>query len=270
VVTTRNSAGTLRACLESIVAQCYPSVEIVVVDNESTDATLEIARRLTPYVYTYGPERSAQRNAGARIAHGSYLAFIDSDMILAPEVIEQSVRTLEADPAVGGIIIPEKSVGEGFWARCKALERSCYVGDDSIEAARFFPRTILESVGGYDETLTGPEDWDLSQRVQRVGGVRRIGAYITHVEGRLALRETMQTKFYYGRSMGRYIRQQPAGAARQLQLVRPAFVRQWRRLLAQPALTAGMLMMKGCEFAAGGAGLALSSFHTHRRMNPTP
>jgi len=258
VVPTRNSAGTLSACLTSVASQSYSSIEALVVDNNSTDGTLDVARTFTPMVYTQGPERSAQRNRGAHAANGSYLFFIDSDMVLAPDVIEQCVRMAVSDPAIRGIVIPEISVGDGFWARCKALERSCYVGDPTIEAARFFDRTVFESLGGYDEALTGPEDWDFSQRVARIGRLGRIDAYITHLEGHLTLGETMRSKYYYGKTMGAYMRKQPGSAARQLQLVRPAFIRHWRRLLAHPLLTTGMVVMKAGEFAAGGAGLLLA------------
>jgi glycosyltransferase involved in cell wall biosynthesis len=264
VIPTRDSAASLPACLDSIVGQTYAPIEIVVVDNYSTDATCDIAHAVTPFVFTYGPERSAQRNAGARAASGSYLAFIDSDMVLAATVIARCVQVVTEDTAVKGIIIPERSVGEGFWARCKALERSCYVGDDTIEAARFFDHGAFESVGGYDESLTAAEDWDLSRRVRDLGSLRRIDTYITHLEGHLTLRKTMRTKFYYGTTLGRYIHKQPAAATRQLQLVRPAFVRHWRRLLAHPVLAAGMVAMKGCEFAAGGTGLVVASRHRGR------
>jgi glycosyltransferase involved in cell wall biosynthesis len=269
IVPTRNAADALRPCLESITRQSYPHVELLVVDNHSTDATLDIAHALTPLVLTCGPERSAQRNAGARAARGSYLVFVDSDMVLDPTVIERCVEKMTADATMKGIIIPERSVGEGFWARCKALERSCYVGDDSIEAARLFDRAAFDAVGGYDETLTGPEDWDLSQRIAQLGSLERINAYITHLEGRLTLQETMRSKFYYGRTLGRYVCKQPGRAAWQLQLVRLAFVRHWRWLLAHPVLTAGMVVMKTCEFAAGGAGLALASYERVRASSPT-
>src|SRR5579875_879461 len=158
VVPTRNSAASLRPCLQSIIDQSYPHVETVVVDNHSTDATVEIARSMASTVLTQGPERSVQRNAGARVAKGSYLVFIDSDMVLAPAVIERCIQGVQANPALKGLIIPEESVGEGFWARCKALERSCYVGDDSVEAARFFRRDVFERTGGYDELLNAGED----------------------------------------------------------------------------------------------------------------
>ncbi len=255
IVPTRNSAGSLHACLGSIVRQTYSSIEIIVVDNNSSDQTLEIARAVSPRVYTYGPERSAQRNAGAREGGGTYLLFIDSDMILSPNVVEQCVRKATCDTTIKGIIIPEATVGAGFWACCKALERSCYVGDSTIEASRFFDHAAFNAVGGYDEGLTGPEDWDLSQRVGRRD---RVAAPITHLEGRLSLRETMRSKFYYGKTMGIYMRKQPSEAGRQLQPIRPAFLRHWSRLLMHPILTVGMVFMKGCEFAAGAAGLIVT------------
>jgi glycosyltransferase involved in cell wall biosynthesis len=265
IVPTRNSTRTLRACLDSIAGQTYPAVEIIVVDNHSTDDTAAIARAVTPQVLTQGPERSAQRNAGARAAHGVYFAFVDSDMVLAPTVIADCVRAA-ARPGIAGVIIPERSVGQGFWARCKALERSCYVGDDTIEAARFCPASAFAAAGGYDEALTGPEDWDLSRRLAKMGYIDRVGSYITHDEGRLTLWDTLQTKFYYGKSFARYIRKMPVepaaprSAGASVPLIRPAFARQWRRMIAQPQLAAGMILMKSAEYCAGGAGLLASTF----------
>ena len=131
----------------------------------------------------------------------------------------------------------------------------------------FCRREDFDAVGGYDERLTAAEDWDLSQRVAQIGALGRINAYITHLEGRLTLQQTMRSKFYYGQTLGRYVRKQPGKAVRQLQLVRPAFVRHWRGLLAHPVLTAGMVVMKTCEFAAG-AGLVLASYRRSRTSSP--
>ena len=75
----------------------------------------------------HGPERSAQRNFGVAHAQGKYVVIIDSDMVVTPYVIEKCVAVLDASPALQGVVIPEVSVGEGFRAQCKRLERSFYV-----------------------------------------------------------------------------------------------------------------------------------------------
>ena len=71
VVPTRNTERTLAACLASVRAQDHPDVELVVVDNASTDGTAAIAREHADIFEAAGPERSAQRNRGATLASGS-------------------------------------------------------------------------------------------------------------------------------------------------------------------------------------------------------
>jgi GT2 family glycosyltransferase len=256
VIPTRNSAATLAACLESIRRQTHPDLVIAVVDNASTDRTLEIAERLADVRATIGPERSAQRNEGARRVSGSHLLFVDSDMLLEPGVVADCVAL-----AAGGaqaVVIPETSFGRGYWAKCKALERSCYVGDDLVEAARFFARDAFEAVGGFDETLpAGPEDWDLHERVRANGAtIARTKTWIHHDEGEPTLDRLVRKKYYYGRAMAEYRRRHPELARRQLTVFRPAFVRHWRRLAADPRIGVGVVAMKACEYAGGAAGLA--------------
>ena len=151
IVTTRNSGQTLEACLASIRRQTYPATELVVVDNHSSDDTLEIANRYADTVATIGPERSAQRNHGASLASGAPLLFIDADMVLDPRGRRRGRRA--CSPAVvPAVVIPEETVGEGFWTACRALERGCYNGDDTIEAARFYTRAAFAEAGGFDIT----------------------------------------------------------------------------------------------------------------------
>lgn len=255
IIPTRNSSRTLEACLRSIRMQCHPGVETIVVDNASTDGTLAIAKQFADVVLTCGPERSAQRNFGARIAHGDYLLFVDSDMILPEQVVAACLATIRATEAPA-VIIPERSVGVGFWARCRALERSCYVGDDLVEAARFYPRKEFEAANGFDETLTGPEDWDLSRRV--TSGIRlpRTDVQILHDEGRIRLAAWLAKKRYYAPGVLRYLRMHGPTTLRQANVVmRPAYLRYWRRLIKHPGLAAGVITLKGLEVLAALSGM---------------
>ncbi len=255
VVTTKNSAATLEACLQSVHGQVGADLELVVIDNFSSDATPNIARRYAHRFQQAGPERSRQRNLGARMGEGAWLLFLDSDMVLRPQIVNECLE--QAGRGFTAVIIPEVSQGDGFWAACKALERACYAGDESIEAARFIQRELFESLGGFDEELTGPEDWDLTVRIRRRGeAVGRSRTPLLHDEGRLRLTQTMRTKFYYGRTMHRYIRKHPEAARRQLQPFRPAYFRHLDLLGQHPMLAGGMVLMKTCEVAAGALGTA--------------
>jgi glycosyltransferase involved in cell wall biosynthesis len=258
VVPTHNSTRTIEACLESIRSQVYQPIELVVVDNSSGDDTRQIAARFADIVEVYGPERSAQRNHGALLSHGQFLLFVDSDMRLTSSVVIQCVEAAKAGaPAV---IIPEVSIGEGFWAQARSLERSCYLGDDAIEAARFFRRPEFERSGGYDENLVAMEDWDLSVRIARGQHLPRTNADIEHDEGRLKLGTVLAKKRYYGGAATAYWRKHGRVTLGQANLVfRPAFMRNWRRLLRHPILTAGLLALKTMEASAALLGVAQSA-----------
>lgn len=253
IITTRNSAHCLENCLLSVRNQSVKDVNTVVVDNFSTDSTPDIARRHATHFIRAGPERSRQRNVGARATRAPWLLFLDSDMMLPFNVLEQCL----AQSSIGyqALIVPEVSIGAGYWAACKALERACYVGDDSIEAARWFAREVFHELGGFDEELTGEEDWDLTVRLRRqsimLGRTRQA---LIHDEGSLSLGETMRTKYYYGHTWYRYARKHPRTAGTQMSVLRPAFLRNADLLALHPFLSAGMVTMKFCEAAAGGVG----------------
>jgi len=258
IVPTRDSARTLAYCLKSISTQTYEDVELVVVDNQSTDASVQIAERFTDRVIVTGPERSAQRNAGAKAASGEFLVFVDGDMLVSAGVAEEVARQFSREAVARSLVIPLRCVGDNFWARCRALEKDLYIGDPDMEAARAFRREVFERVGGYDEGLNAGEDWDLSERVNRTGGTMgRIGAELIHDEGRVGLWELLVKKRYYGGTLVLYVRKHPGLALRQI--VRVAFVRNARVLLRDPVLGLGLLLMKVLEFAAVLVGAAMSA-----------
>lgn len=261
IVPTYNSQSTLGTCLKSIIDQSYRLVELTIVDNHSTDQTKAIAQKYTTQVLTKGPERSAQRNYGVRQARGDYVLIIDSDMELAPNVIKACVHLTQTNPKIKAVVIPEESYGVGFWAQCKKLERSFYVDVDWMQAARFFDKKIFQNVGGYDEALVSGEDWDLSQRVEKIAAVEQIGEFILHNEGRVSLTKTIKKKYYYAKQFANYTTklEHRDKQAQQTSLVAryKLFLTQPKKLWRHPLVGLGMLFMKTCEFVFGGFGYLL-------------
>lgn len=258
IVTTRNNHKTLDACLASIIGQTYQPIELIVVDNNSSDGTRTIARYYTDHVYICGPERCAQRNVAVEKSSGEFVLIIDSDMELSPHVVQDCVDVMHYRPKTKGVIIPEESFGQGYWASCKRLERSFYTGNDAIEAARFFTKQTYQNVGGYDESLVSGEDWDLSTRVRALGRIERVPSYIRHNEGKLKLGQSLRKKFYYAQKAKAFLRKQSA-AQRISSGAGPfnryrMFLSRPKQLLRNPFLGVGMLVMKTCEFGFGALG----------------
>ncbi|GAB6905310.1 putative glycosyltransferase [Desulfosarcina cetonica] len=179
VVAVRNGEQFIERTLTSIALQTYSHTEIIVVDNHSTDRTREIASRFTDNIFIRGPERSAQRNYGIiDVAHGEYALYIDADMILTQDLLQSCIWCMEANAYVG-LHIPEIILAQGYWGAVRRFERTFYTGS-LIDGARFFKRSVFKSIGGFDEKLTGPEDWDLDKRLSQVGkiGLLRINSKI--------------------------------------------------------------------------------------------
>lgn len=250
IIPTYNSARTLRECLVSIKNQTYQPVEIIVVDEFSSDDTPTIAKQYG-VLYSMRGERSIARNSGARKAKGAYLLFIDSDMKLNPTVIKKCVEKSQEKAAV---VIPEKSIGTGFWSECRILERSCYYDDDIVEAARFFPRSLFLKMKGYDESMVGVEDWDMHQRIIKAGyPIRRISSFIIHNEGTIKLFKTMKKKMYYGRVFKKYKQRHPE--AFRGSFLRTSYLRHYSLLLHDPIHACGMIVLKLSEGIALLAGM---------------
>ena len=171
VVTTKNEEHNICNCLESIKAQTWQNIEIIVVDNNSTDNTQSIARKYTDKVFNKGPERSAQRNFGMiEKAQGEYALYIDADMILSHLLIEACVRYIRKINAVA-LHIPEIVLGTRYFSKVRRFERSFYDGTP-IDGARFFQRSVFVQVGGFDEALFvkgSGEDWDIDKSVKQIG-----------------------------------------------------------------------------------------------------
>src|SRR2546425_10778611 len=130
VIPTYNSSRTLDGCLHSIDKQSRQCDETIIVDCYSTDRTIRIAEKHGTRVFQTLASRSVARNLGARASNSFGVLFVDSDMILTPTLIEECARVLLDHDS---LIVPEASVGKGFWATCKRIERQAYRGSDLIE-----------------------------------------------------------------------------------------------------------------------------------------
>jgi glycosyltransferase involved in cell wall biosynthesis len=227
-------------CLQSILDQSV-RCELIVVDNFSTDATEEIATKMADKLILAGPERSAQRNIGARHSAANIFGFIDSDMSLERTVVEE-VIALHAE-GFDAIIVPEGTSGDSYWARVRAFERSFYEGHNEVEAARFYARGLYESLSGFDESMTGPEDWDMTIRARNLGQVGHTSSRIDHQEKYASYLEACRKKAYYAVGLQAFSQKHGKGRLFKVSTSRPYIRRPWL-LLKKPRLGAGLLALK--------------------------
>lgn len=234
VISTKNEEKNIENCLKSIVFQTYPkeNIEIIVVDNSSTDKTKEISQKYTEKVFNKGPERSAQRNFGMlEKSSGEYLMFLDADMILSPDVIENCVIKMENTENLVGIYISEVVLGKSYFSKVRRFERSFYDGT-VIDGARFIKKSAFVKIGGFDEDLYAAEDWDLDKRLKKIGNLEVLenkesvdlrtwefkdfilekgvnpsdfGTVIYHNESEFDLKKYISKKKYYSKNFNKYL-----------------------------------------------------------------
>ena len=159
---------------ESITQSSYKEVEVIVVDNGSSDLTETIAREYTTHVFQYGPERSAQPNFGiSRKATGEFVMYVDADMILSQLLIENCVENMINDSELVALHVSEVVLGRSYFCRVRNFERSFYDGT-AIDGSRFFRRLAFVASGGFDEELFqrgSGEDWDIDLTIGKFGNI---------------------------------------------------------------------------------------------------
>ena len=256
VITTKNESANIANCIHAFDG-FRDEVEVIVVDNQSTDDTKAIALGLGATVLDKGPERSAQRNLGWRTAKAEWVVVLDADMILPKALIGEILDCCQPQSnAFEAYWIPEVRTGSGIRVKARNFERSFYDGT-AIDALRLFHKSVLEATGGYDENLiAGPEDWELDIRVLATGAKCAVlKNHLIHNERQLTLKRMLEKKAYYTKSMAAYQEKWKGHPAlkRQFGLVYRyfgVFVEngKWRKLIRHPILAFVMY----CErFAVG-------------------
>lgn len=197
VIPTYNCAQYIAETLQSVLDQGYPNLEIIVVDDGSTDNTREVVAgfRSDRITYLYqsnsgGPSRP--RNVGIAHAQGQFIALFDSDDIMLPDKIAAAVEFLAQEPQLGLVFsncvkcdergrvhpgtaldshdyfwkLPKRRVGEtqniikGEDAY-ETLILDNYIGTSSV----VIPKEVFKRVGTFDESVSGPEDFDMWLRI---------------------------------------------------------------------------------------------------------
>jgi glycosyltransferase involved in cell wall biosynthesis len=180
-----NAERFLAVAVRSSLEQTWPNIEVLVVDDGSTDGTAELARCLAAaddrvrVIEKAHAGVSAARNAAFAVARGEFLCFLDADDMMLPDRVERQVSFLRLFPA------------------CDLVFSDIYIGDRELTPVKFVCKrppvlpvnelllyrnwigmlspllraSLRRKVGGFDEKLTHSEDWDYWIRCAEVGNL---------------------------------------------------------------------------------------------------
>ena len=179
VIPCYNAERYLAETIESVLAQTYPAIEVIVVDDGSSDNTIGVAQRYPVRLISQKNRRvSAARNNGIRHSRGEYVLFLDHDDRLLPRAIEIGVKLLEQNPDCLMAVGEHRYIG----SHGEPLGRSskCTNGRDpyltllehnfvETPCSALHRRSSFSTAGMFDETLFGAEDHELYLRMARSG-----------------------------------------------------------------------------------------------------
>jgi len=176
IIPTYNRGWTLRAAVDSVLAQTYRDFELIVVDDGSTDDTVEILPSYGPDIQVLRQANagvSAARNTGVRSAKGAFIAFLDSDDRWFPDKLGVQVDFFASHPEAvicqteetwirkGKRVNPKKVHQKPSGHIFKASLALCLVSPSAV----MLRKALFDEIGGFDETLPACEDYDLWLRV---------------------------------------------------------------------------------------------------------
>lgn len=176
IIPNYNYARTLGMCIQAVQAQTYPAHEVIVVDDCSTDTSVEVAQSLAVRVVrTPGNGGvAATRNIGAACAGGDVLFFVDSDVALAPDALEKAVALLEANRQLGavcGIYDPEPLIRDSLVEEYRSLQAHYWrASSEGVVTFGFFSigairADVFAEIGPFNTALKQTEEIDYGSRL---------------------------------------------------------------------------------------------------------
>jgi glycosyltransferase involved in cell wall biosynthesis len=179
VTTSYNQAQFLEATFESVLSQGYPNLEYIVIDDESTDGSVDIVRRYSRHFahWQIGPHSGQAANIakGFEMATGEVLGFLSSDDVLMPGALATVASVFRATPAsvaVAGRCLHIDEKGEHLEVitpRRYPWWMMVLVGHGLQQPATFWRRDVYAAVGGLDPDMLFSFDSDLFVRLRRSG-----------------------------------------------------------------------------------------------------
>jgi GT2 family glycosyltransferase/glycosyltransferase involved in cell wall biosynthesis len=175
LIVTWNRRRELARAIESALAQTVANKEVVVLDNASTDGTIEMVHQNYPGVYVVGAPRNlgcpSGRNLGFRHCRGAYIYLLDDDGWLKEDAVELCLRRMESDPAIGVVMARIHEVEDGRLVKQHPVgQEEAGYRSDFIGCCSLVRRTALDAAGvfpeGYDRQ---GEETDLALRLLEAG-----------------------------------------------------------------------------------------------------
>jgi glycosyltransferase involved in cell wall biosynthesis len=187
VVPAYNEGLYLETTLQSVRNQDFKgNVELIVVDNNSSDDTSHIARRYADCVLYYRERQgaSAARQHGARRSRGANLVFLDADTELSPNLLSEAARSLQAGYVAGRapVRVADSSFG-ARWTEVVVNNWHRFIGPTFIPYL-YCTREVFERAGGWDLDITCAEEVRLQRRIRQYGKLAWDMAGITTTDAR--------------------------------------------------------------------------------------
>lgn len=197
IVPAYNAEPFLADAVRSALAQTWGNVEVIIIDDGSTDGTGAIADGLAArdrrvrVVHCRNGGLSSARNVGLSVAKGEFVCFLDADDMFLPEKIERQAAFLAVFPGCD-LVYSDHYVGDStLTPMLLACRRPPFPIEEILTFRNWFApispllrSSFAERIGGFDETLRGSEDWDYWIRASQCGVLSYlpgpVGVYRTH------------------------------------------------------------------------------------------